>query len=89
MSRPAESMEELLEDPADYGFCSFEEFVKNKEKWKGRKDDEVSSIDAGDRTLGCVQRYYIQAPGAGTVRLSSLEHGERIAVGRKLRSVLQ
>lgn len=73
------SPEDILENPADYGFCTFEEFVKNRERWRGRADDEVTAIDRGDPALGCPQRYYLDAGVSGTVRLECLEDGERIS----------
>ncbi len=77
--RAMSGIEDVCERPEDYGFCSFEDFRKNKERWKGRPDDEVTAIDRGDKTLNCLQRYYMDTGGSGRHRLESLEHGERIA----------
>lgn len=72
--KTAQSIEELLENPTAYGMPTFEEFRKNKQKYLGRKDDEVASIDRGDTNLKCRQVYYVMG-----YKISSLEQGERIA----------
>jgi len=68
------SFEEFLEDPTSYGMPTFEEFRRNKEKYLGRKDDEVIAIDRGDRNLHCRQEYYVCGH-----HVKTLEQGERIA----------
>lgn len=75
----ANSIDDLLSDPHRYGFCTFEEFRRNKEKWLGRADDEISSVDAGDRNLQCRNVYYLESD-AGRYRVDSLEQAERIAL---------
>ncbi len=84
MSQRLESIEDLEQNPEAFGFCTFEQFVSNREKWRGRKDDEIASIDAGDPFLGCEQRYYMDCMGSGVIRLDSLESGERIAADQGL-----
>ncbi len=78
MSRQLESIEDLEQNPEAFGFCTFQQFVKNREKWTGRKDEEIAGVDRGLQ-LGCTQRYFIECLGSGRVRLDSLEEGERIA----------
>ena len=73
----AESVDELSERPEDFGFCDFETFRKNKEKWIGRDDDELAAIDKGDPLLGCKQVYYIEDDS--NYRVDSLEQAERLA----------
>jgi hypothetical protein len=36
---------EFLKDPSRYGFCSFEEFRRDKEKWRRRPEQTLESID--------------------------------------------
>lgn len=72
--RTPDSIEELTENPSKFGMPTFEEFSKNKEKWMGREDDEITAIDCGDPLLGCRQKYYLE-----NYRVESLEQAERIA----------
>lgn len=74
MVKVAESIEELLANPTEFGMPSFEDFRKNKAKYLGRKDDEIASIDRGDTNLKCKQVYFVCGH-----RVTSLEQGERIA----------
>lgn len=78
MIQMPETIEELALNPEKYGMPTFDEFRKNKERYLGRYDDEIASIDRGDPVLGATQRYFIETD-AGTVRLESLEQAERIA----------
>jgi hypothetical protein len=77
-----DSIDDLIRNPEAFGFCTFDQFRANRQHWnerfQGRKDEEVTAIDRG-LALGCEQRYYIDCAGSGTVRLDSLEQGERIA----------
>lgn len=76
--RLPDSIEELTENPSKFGMPTFEEFRKNKERWMGRPDDELAAIDAGDKILGCRQKYFIEGDG-GRYSCDSLEHVQRIA----------
>jgi hypothetical protein len=71
----AESIEDLAENPAKFGMPTLAEFIRNKEKYMGRHDDEVAAVDRGDPVLGCRQRYYLEH-----YRVDSLEQAERIAI---------
>lgn len=53
-------LEDIMENPTKYGLPTFEEFRANKEKWLGRKDDDIAAVDRGDPMLGCFQKYYIE-----------------------------
>lgn len=75
----AQSVEEIQENPTQYGMPTFDEFIRNKEKYLGRHDEVLASIDAGDRNTGAIQKYYIETD-CGTIRLDSLEQAERIAI---------
>lgn len=79
------SIEDIVENPTKFGMPTLEEFTKNKEKYMGRADDEITAVDRGDPQLGCLQRYYIEGDG-GRYRVDSLEQAERIArdMGRSL-----
>lgn len=74
MMHMPESIEELAENPAKYGVPTLEEFVRNREKYQGRYDDEIIAIDKGDQNLGCKQKYKVNGYSA-----ESLEHAERLA----------
>lgn len=80
--RSLDGIEDLLANPKDFGFCTFQEFQKNRDYWMtrrlGRHDEEVASIDAGDPNLGCKQKYFMDTD-SGIIRLEALEDGERIA----------
>jgi hypothetical protein len=69
----AESIEELEQNPNKFGAPTFEQFRANKERYMGRYDDVVASIDSGDKLLGCRQKYYVE-----NYRVESLEHAERL-----------
>lgn len=68
------SIEDIAENPTKFGMPTLEEFVRNKEKYMGRPDDELIAIDKGDPQLGCLQKYYVDG-----YRVDSLEQAERIA----------
>jgi len=72
--KSADTIDQFLETPEQFGFCSFEDFRRNKEKWMGRPDDEVAAIDRGDHILGCKQKYIIEG-----YPVRSLEEAERVA----------
>lgn len=70
-----ETIEDLVENPTKFGMPTFEEFIRNKKKWMGSKEDWLESIDAGDPVLKLTQRYYVEH-----YRVESLEQAERIAL---------
>lgn len=48
--------------PEDYGFCSFSDFRKNKDKWIKPKDSLFQSVDNGSQEVKNdirYQRYYL------------------------------
>lgn len=69
-----DSIDDLMENPSKFGMPTLAEFVRNKEKFMGREDDEIAAIDRGDPLLGCRQRYYVEH-----YRVESLEQAQRIA----------
>lgn len=78
MIKFADTIEDLMANPRDYGMPTFEEFVAHKERYRDRYDAFVASIDAGDHNTGAIQRYFIETKN-GEKRVSSLEQAERIA----------
>lgn len=76
--RELSGIDDVLERPSDYGFCSVDEFTRKhynkRERMVGRHDDEVTAIDRGDHVLGCLQKYFV-----GDYRVDSLEQAERLA----------
>lgn len=74
MNKFPDTLEDLTENPSAYGIPTFDEYCKNKERWVGRYDDEIASIDRGDQNLKCKQRYYLEH-----YPVDSLEQAERIA----------
>jgi hypothetical protein len=55
------SLEDLQNDPNKYGLPTFEQFRKDKHKWRLHQttDDTMACVDAGDRNLKAHQRYYV------------------------------
>jgi hypothetical protein len=80
MHRAPDSIEEMTENPELFGMPTFEDFRRNKEKYLGRKDDAVSAVDAGDRTLKCRQKYFMKDANGIRYSVCSLEEAERIAL---------
>jgi hypothetical protein len=70
-----DSIEELTENPAAFGVPTFEEFVKNKRKWMGSKEDMLEAIDRGDPMLKLKHKYFVE-----NYRVDCLEQAERIAL---------
>jgi hypothetical protein len=68
------SIQDIAENPERYGMPTLSEFVRNKEKYMGRPDDELAAIDQGDPQLGCLQKYYVEG-----YRVDSLDQADRIA----------
>lgn len=78
MIQMPETIEELALNPEKYGMPTFEQFVKNKDRYVGRQDDEIAAIDRGDPVLGCTQKYLMETD-VGPVTLDSIEQADRIA----------
>jgi hypothetical protein len=70
-----DSIEELTKDPAAYGIPTFEEFVKNKRKYLGSREDTLESVDRGCHATRLKHRYFVEG-----YRVDSLEQAERIAL---------
>jgi len=69
-----DKLEDLAETPNKYGMPTFEQYVQNREKYNGRYDEVITSVDNGDKLTGCRQKYYVD-----NYRVESLEQAERIA----------
>lgn len=66
--------ENILSKPEDYGFCSFKDFRKNKDKWRKPKDSLLQSVDGGSKEFADVigdHRYYLDGHRGET--LESIE----------------
>ncbi len=50
---------EFEKDPSKFGFCSFEDFRKNKDKWTPKKDQIFEVIDNGSQAYKLKVRKYI------------------------------
>lgn len=68
------SIEEMMESPTKFGMPTLSEFMRDKERYVGRPDDEVVAIDRGDSILKCRQKYYVEG-----YAVDCLEQGQRIA----------
>ncbi len=75
MSQFPESIEELVENPSKYGMPTFDEFIKNKRKYLGSKEEMLESIDRGDPLTKLKHRYYVEG-----YRVETLEQAERLAL---------
>lgn len=72
-----DDIQDLIDNPTRYGVPTFEEFIKNKRKWMGSKDDVLASVDRGDHILKNTYRHKYFVEG---YRVDSLEQAERIAL---------
>lgn len=71
------TMDDLMAEPESYGLPTFDQFVKNSEKYLGRDDDRFMEVDRGSKNLDRhVQRHVYEIEG---YRCKSLEEVERIA----------
>lgn len=70
------TVKDVLEDPHSYGMPTFQEFAKNRERYMGREDDVLSSVDAGGILLkNRTKRIKYQVKG---YRCDTLEEVERV-----------
>ena len=69
-------IEDLMADPNKFGAPTFEQFCKNPERFRGRADDILSSVDRGSSIIGSVQKQVYEIEG---VRCSTLEAVEKVA----------
>jgi hypothetical protein len=77
MSKPLDSIDDVYENPADYGAPTFEEFKRNREKYMGRDDDALASVSAGGEVSNrFTQKHVYEIEG---YRCKTLEEVERIA----------
>lgn len=71
------TFDEVMAEPESYGLPTFDQFVKNAEKYNGRDDDRFAEADKGSTHLkGHVQRHIYEIEG---YRCRSLEEVERVA----------
>lgn len=71
------TIEDVVQNPHHYGMPTFEEYVKNRDKYLGRKDDWFSAVDKGSSILSRrVKKHIYKVHG---VTCESLEQAERIA----------
>lgn len=76
MSRPKDGDIDIMTEVQKVGF-TFEEFVKNREKWVGRDDEILTSADkGGSETNKKTRRHIYEIEG---YRCKSIEEVERIA----------
>lgn len=69
--------EDMMMDPRKFGAPTFEEFKRNRQKYLGRSDDTLSSIDKGSQNLArYVKKHVYEIAGH---RCKTLEEVERIA----------
>lgn len=77
MKNKSQAFAELRENPHKFGAPTFEEFKRNRDKYLGRSDDTLSSIDKGTELLSqYVKRHIYEIAGH---RCKTLEEVERIA----------
>jgi hypothetical protein len=72
-----QTLDEIVRDLTKYGFPTFEQFNKNPEKWLGRDDDALASVDVGSHNLRKIaKKYKFEIEG---YRCKSLEEIQRVA----------
>lgn len=77
MSKNFEGIDDIYENPTDFGLPTFEDFKKNKEKLVGREDDALSSVSRGGEISNrFTQKHVYEIEG---YRCKSLEEVERVA----------
>lgn len=70
-------VDEVFENPEYYGLPTFDDFVKNQDKYLGREDEALEQVDRGSKNLEKhVQRHIYEIEG---YRCKSLEEVERVA----------
>lgn len=69
-----DSIDEVMDDPNAYGIPTFEQFIRDKKKYMGSKEDVLESIDRGDPITKARHKYFVEH-----YRVESLEQAERIA----------
>lgn len=68
------TIDDVLADPAKFGAPSFDDFKKNREKYKGRDDDQLASADKGSTALNRhVRKHYYELNGHRTTKIEELE----------------
>lgn len=77
MGRLPESIDDIYDNPHDFGAPTLEEFAKNREKWMGRDDDALISVTEGGQGIKKdYRRHQYEIEG---YRCRTLEEVERIA----------
>lgn len=70
------TVQDILENPHDYGAPTFKEFCRNPDKFRKRKDHLFAQGDAGSKLLGkVVQKHIYYMDG---VKCESIEHAQRV-----------
>lgn len=70
------SIDDVLESPEAFGWVSFENYKRNRDKYVGRDDDEFALIDRGSTLINNVRRQIYEVEG---YRVKSLDEAERVA----------
>jgi hypothetical protein len=63
-------VEDLLANPHKFGAPSFEEFARNPDKWRARKDHWFEAVDKGSQMIGSVvskQKYFVEGVPCATL----------------------
>ncbi len=81
------TLEDLQADPAAYGLPTFEEFCRNKDRWKKRRDHAFIQVDNGPNgsIKTCIKktRYYVESDGT-RYEADSIEAAEKILASEGL-----
>lgn len=73
---------DVLHDPHRFGFVTFDEFKRNPDRWRKRKDRAFASVDRGSKLLGnrVARQTYEVFDGSGVgYKCRSLEDCEQTA----------
>lgn len=68
-----DDFEEFIQFGDKYGFCTFEQFCRNPEKWRDKKDDLFASADKGGTINKVAQKFFYEVCGYRTQRLEEVE----------------
>lgn len=77
MSKGADSIDEVYDDPHAFGMPTLQEFAKNRTKWVGRDDEILESASAGGEDIKKKYRRHIYEIEGFKCR--TLEEVERVA----------
>lgn len=81
MTKRAESINDLYEDPKAYGIPTFEEFSRDPEKWLGKSTEVFDTAEIGflGRERKNVRRHKFEIEG---YRCATLEEVEKVALSQ-------